>query len=130
MRLLTHYTPADPRKGATDAEPMAKMGTFMQASINSGVLIATGGVMPSAANGMRIKMANGEFDVAAGCPSDVQQAGGWAILNVNSPEHLKEVARQFLEAAGDGDIQVMEITQVPIPLAPGGSLQASIRRNT
>ena len=35
------------------------------------------------------------------------------LLNVNSPEHLKEVARQFLEAAGDGDVQVMEITQVP-----------------
>ena len=114
MRCLTHYTPANPHKGP-DSERMEKMGAFMQASIKSGVLIATGGVMPSAANGMRIKLANGAFAVEAGSPSDVRQAGGWAILNVNSPEHLKDVARQFLEAAGDGDVQVMEITQVPTP---------------
>ena len=115
MRFLTHYTPANPHKGPPDPERMAKMGAFMQASIKSGVLIATGGVMPSAANGMRIKLANGAFVVEAGSPSEVPQAGGWAILNVNSPEHLKEVARQFLEAAGDGDVQVLEITQVPTP---------------
>jgi hypothetical protein len=115
MRFLTHYTPAHPHKGPPDPARMAKMGAFMQASIKSGVLIATGGVTPSAANGMRIKLANGAFDVEAGCPSDVQQIGGWAILNVNSPEHLKDVARQFLEAAGDGDVHVMEITQVPAP---------------
>jgi hypothetical protein len=115
MRFLTHYTPANPHKGPPDPERMAKMGAFMQASIKSGVLIATGGVMPSAANGMRIKLANGAFAVEAGSPSEVPQAGGWAILNVNSPEHLKDVARQFLEAAGDGDVQVMEITQVPTP---------------
>jgi hypothetical protein len=113
MRFLTHYTPADPHKGPPDLERMAKMGAFMQASIKSGVLIATGGVMPNAANGMRIKLANGAFDVETGSPSEVPQAGGWAILNVNSPEHLKDVTRQFLEAAGDGDVQVMEITQVP-----------------
>jgi hypothetical protein len=83
--------------------------------MKSGVLIATGGVMPSATNGMRIKLANGAFAVKAASPSEAQHAGGWAILNVNSPEHLKDVARQFLEAAGDGDVQVMEITQVPTP---------------
>jgi hypothetical protein len=115
MRFLTHYTPGNPHKGPPDPQRMAKMGAFMQASLKSGVLIATGGVMPSAANGMRIKLANGALAVQPGSPSDVQQAGGWAILNVNSPEHLKEVARQFLEAAGDGDVQVLEITQVPIP---------------
>jgi hypothetical protein len=113
MRFLTHYTPANPHEGPPDPERPAKMGAFMQASIKSGVLIATGGVMPSPTNGMRIKLANGAFAVEAGFLSEVPQAGGWAILNVNSLEHLKEVARQFLEAAGDGDVQVMEITQVP-----------------
>ena len=115
MRFLTHYTPANPHKGPPDPERMAKMGAFMQASIESGVLIATGRVMPSPTNGMRIKLANGAFAVEAGSPSEVPQAGGWAILNVNSPEHLKEMARRFLEASGDGDVEVMEINQLPIP---------------
>ena len=115
MRFLTRYTPSDAPKGSPSPETMAKMKNFTEECIKSGVLIATGGVMPSAANGMRIKLANGAFAVEAGSPSEVPQAGGWAILNVNSPEHLKDVARQFLEAAGDGDVQVMEITQLPIP---------------
>ena len=115
MRFLTLYTAADPHKGAPGPESMAKMGTFMEASIRSGVLIAAGSVTPSVGSGMRMKLANGKFNVDAASPaSKSRQAGGWAILNVGSPEHLQEVARQFLEAAGDGIVEVMEITQVPM----------------
>lgn len=114
MRFLMQYTPTNPLNGPPNPEMKAKMGAFMQTSIKSGVLIATGVVMPSAANGMQMKLANGSFGVEAGSPSQARQ-GGWAILSVNSLEHLKEVARQFLEVAGDGDVRVLEITQVPIP---------------
>lgn len=112
MRFLTLYTAADLKKGAPDPERMAEMGAFMEASVKSGVLIATGGVTPSVANGMRMKLANGKFDVDPAPASKPRQSGGWAILDVNSPAHLQHVTRQFLEAAGDGVVEVMEITQV------------------
>ena len=54
MRFLTRYTPSDA----------------------SGVLIATGGIMPNAANGMRIKLANGAFEVRSAPSSLAQHAGG------------------------------------------------------
>jgi hypothetical protein len=115
MKVLTHYTPAVPQNGPPAPEHMAKMGAFMDASIKSGVLIATGGIMPSATNGMQFKLADGAFDVQAARPANAPQAGGWAILNVDSTEHLTQVARQFLEVAGDGEVKVMEISQFPIP---------------
>ena len=114
MRFLTRYRPANPCKGPPSPDQMAKMGAFVQGSIKSGVLIATGGVTPSTANGLKIKLSNGEYSVTTDSASEAQQAGGWAILEVDSPEHLEEVAREFLRAAGDGDVQVTEITQMPI----------------
>jgi hypothetical protein len=116
MRFLTLYTAADLHNGTPGPESMAKMGTFMAASIKSGVLIATGSITPSAAGGMRMKLANGKFDLEAVPPAlQRRQPGGWAILNVTSLEHLQEVARQFLEVVGDGAVEVMEITQAPMP---------------
>jgi len=97
-------------------ESMAKMGAFMEASVKSGALIATGSVIPSATSGRQMRLVNGKFDVeTTPAVSGRRQTRGWAILNVDSPEHLQEVARQFLEVAGDGDIEVLEIMQVPIP---------------
>ena len=115
MRVLTRYTPTETPNGPPSTKTMAKMRDFTEECIKSGVLIATGGITPNAANAMRIKLANGAFDVKFASTSEAQQAGGWAILNVNSPEHLEEVARRFLEAAGDGDVEVIEITQLQIP---------------
>lgn len=116
MRFLTLYTAANPDKGPPSREDMAKMGAFVEASTRSGTLIATGSVIPSATNGMRMSLADGRFDVAtAPSRSEQKQTGGWAILNVNSPEHLQEVTRQFLEVVGDGTVEVLEIFQVPMP---------------
>jgi hypothetical protein len=115
MRFLTRYTPANPQKGPMNPEQMAKMGAFVQASLESGVLVATGGITPSATNRMKIKLSNGAYQVTTGSAAEAQQAGGWSILEVNSPAHLEEVARDFLKVFGDGDVQVTEITQMPIP---------------
>jgi hypothetical protein len=113
MRFLTQYSPVNPIAGAPGPEMQAKMGTFMKESVAAGVLIATGMVMPSAHNGMRMSLSNGAFDVDAGASSQARQ-GGWAILNVDSLDHLKKVVRQFLEVAGDGEVKVLEIMQVPL----------------
>jgi hypothetical protein len=114
VRFLMQYHPVNPLTAPPSPEMMAKMGAFVQASVESGVLIATGMVMPSALNGVRMTLADGLFDVQAGPAAHARQ-GGWAILNVESVDHLKKVARQFLEIAGDGDIKVLEIAQMPLP---------------
>jgi hypothetical protein len=112
MRFLTRYKPANPHKGPPTPEQMALMGAFVGASMKSGVLVATGGITPSATNGLKIKLSSGEYDVAADVTSEARHPGGWAILEVSSPEHLQEVTREFLRVAGDGEVQVTEITQM------------------
>ncbi|GAC1334782.1 MAG: hypothetical protein NVSMB26_18070 [Beijerinckiaceae bacterium] len=46
-------------------------------------------------------LTSGKFEVQA--PPTLtpghRETGGWAMLNVSSPEHLQEVARQFLQVA-------------------------------
>ena len=119
MRFLTLYRPTHQRKGPPDPDTMTRMGAFVAASVEAGTLIATGSVVPNAANGTRLTLVGGKFGVEpAASLSDRQQTGGWAILDVNSPEHLQEVARQFLEVAGDGDVEVVEILQMPMPESP------------
>jgi hypothetical protein len=113
MRFLTQYSPVTPLSGPPSAEMQAKMGAFMKESVEAGVLIATGMVMSSAHNGMRMTLSKGSFAVEAGTSSQARQ-GGWAILNVDSLDHLKTVMRQFLEVAGDGEVGVLEIMQVPL----------------
>ncbi|HEY1746997.1 MAG TPA: hypothetical protein VGG11_09590 [Xanthobacteraceae bacterium] len=113
MRFLTQYSPINPLTGAPSPEMQAGMGAFMKQSVEAGVLVATGMVMPSAHNGMRMTLANGAFDVESGSSSAARQ-GGWAILDVASLDHLQAVVRQFLEVAGDGEVQVIEIMQVPL----------------
>jgi hypothetical protein len=115
MRFLTFYTPADQRKDSPDPDSMARMGAFVEATVKAKVLIATGSVLPSPATGMRLSLASGQFDIAnTPAVSDRRQIGGWAILDVRSLAHLQEVTRQFLEVAGDGDVEVVEIMQMPI----------------
>jgi hypothetical protein len=116
MKVLTLYTPATTRKGPPDPEHMAKMGKFMEASFKSGVLVATGGTAPSATGGVRATLVNGKFEIEDGpLQSQLQQASGWAILNVSSREHRNEVLRQFLEMAGDGVSDAIEIFEPPHP---------------
>ncbi len=114
MRFLTQYMPIKPLTSAPSPEMQAAMGAFMKQSVEAGVLIATGMVMPSAHNGTRMTLANGAFDVETGSSSQARQ-GGWAILNVDSLDHLKATVRRFLEVAGDGEVRVLEIMQVPLP---------------
>jgi hypothetical protein len=93
---------------------MAKMGAYMQTSFQSGVLVATGGLMPSAAGGVRITLHQGKFSVENGpLQSKLQQAAGWAVLNVNSRDQLLEEAHNFLEIAGDGESDMIEIREAP-----------------
>lgn len=114
MKFLTLYTPAIRTGGPPDPEHMAKMGAYMEASFKSGLLVATGGLMASATNGLRGTLKEGKFDIQNGpFASTLQQASGWAILNVTSREHLHEVLKEFLEMAGDGELDALEIFEAP-----------------
>ena len=114
MKFLTLYTPSTPLSAPPSSERMSKMVAHMTASFKSGVLVATGGRSPSAA--MRVTLTQGKFNVENGpLQSQLQQAAGWAILNVDLRDHLLEEVRKFLELAGDGESDMIEIMEAPRP---------------
>ena len=112
MLFLSLYTPAVPSSGPPSAEHMAKMGKMMNEMTKAGVLVTTGGIL-SRKTGMKVTRRNGTYLVEDGpvAGSSLMPAAGYALLRANSREELARHIKAFLELAGEGTselIQVME----------------------
>jgi len=62
------------------AELMTEMGKFVEEATKAGVLLATGGLGPSA-EGTKVTYADGEFTVTDGPFAEAKELiGGWALM--------------------------------------------------
>lgn len=76
---------------------MDAMGAFVQDSFQSGVLVDTGGLKPSAA-ATRIRIEKGKLTMSDGPFSEAKEVvGGWAIMKGNSKAEVLAVSRKFME---------------------------------
>ena len=118
MQFLTLYTPAVAPSGPPDAEHMAKMGKLMEDMSKAGVLVATGGIL-SRKTGMKVSRRNGKFAVEDGpvSGSSLMPAAGYALLRANSREELVSHVQKFLEVAGDGTSEIIQVMDGPPPQA-------------
>ena len=118
MQFLTLYTPAVAPSGPPDAEHMAKMGKLMEDMSKAGVLVATGGIL-SRKTGMKVSRSNGKFAVEDGpvSGSSLMPAAGYALLRANSREELVSHVQKFLEVAGDGTSEIIQVMDGPPPQA-------------
>ncbi len=92
IRHSEKYREAPPPAGL-----MAAMGEFVQRSRASGVLVDTGGLLPSK-DGVRIRLSHGRLDVTDGPFSETKEViGGWAILSTDSRTEAIRVATEFME---------------------------------
>ena len=74
-------------------ELMEKMGSFMEEATTAGVIVATGGIAPTAM-GAKISLKDGEFTVVDGPFTETKEAvGGYLVLQADSFEEAVEVAR-------------------------------------
>jgi hypothetical protein len=118
MKFLCIYKPAKPEGELPTPEDMAKMGAYIEQSIKSGVLIATEGCMPSAL-GAKVRRTEGKFTVTDGPFTEAKElVGGFALINANSKEHAIEITRDFMNFAGDGEVEVRQIFEAPECGAP------------
>ena len=117
-QYLTLYTPAKPGQVPTK-EHIEKMGAFMGEMAGAGIVIGGGGLRRREIGALNATLANGAFTVTDGekAALDWMAANGFAILNVRSREHLLEVTRRFLELAGDGTSEIIELMDGPPPTA-------------
>jgi len=116
MQFLTLYTPAAAPGGPPDAEHMARMGKLMEDMFKAGVLVATGGIM-SRNTGMKITRRNGTFAVEEGAVagSSLMPAAGFALLRANTREELAKHVKSFLDIAGDGASEIIQVMDGPPP---------------
>jgi len=118
MKYLCIYKPAKPEGGLPSPEEMARMGALIEESMKSGALLATEGCMPSAL-GARVRRTDGQFAVTDGPFSEAKEVvGGFALIRANSKEEAIEITRNFMNVAGDGEVEIRQIYEVPDCLAP------------
>ena len=110
MLFLSLYTPAAAPSGPPDAEHMAKMGQLMEEMTKAGVLVTAGGIL-SRKTGMKVTHKNGTYTVEDGpvAGSSLMPAAGYALLRANSREELAKHIRAFLEIAGDGSSELIQV---------------------
>lgn len=76
---------------------MEAMGRFIERSMEAGVLVDTGGLLPSR-QGVRLRVAKGKLSVTDGPFTESKEViGGWAIFQAATTEEALRFAREFME---------------------------------
>ena len=111
MKILALYTPQHSNPPTPDM--MAKMNAFIDELTKAGKLIATEG-RKAGAPGMKIRMRKGQLSVTDGPFTEAKElVGGFALMNVDSREEIVTLTRRFLEIAGDGESEIIEMFEAP-----------------
>ena len=76
---------------------MEAMGKFVEDSFKTGVLKDTAGLKPTK-DAFRIRLSGGKLKVTDGPFTEAKEVvGGFALVEVKSPEEARKVARDFME---------------------------------
>jgi hypothetical protein len=102
-------TPPDPRL-------MAAMGKYSEDMAKAGILVGTGGLLPSS-TGARVRAADGRLSVTDGPFVESKELiGGYAIIDAASRERAIELGQQFMQihvdVLGPGYRGELEIRQM------------------
>lgn len=98
MKYLTFIRhPESYRESPPPPALMEAMGAFIEKSTKDGILVDTGGLLPSK-DGARIRLSDGIITVTDGPFSESKEViGGWAILNADSKADAIRMATEFME---------------------------------
>jgi hypothetical protein len=108
MRFLSIYKTVERNTPPTQQE-MAAMGKLIEEGMKAGWLLATEGCLPTAL-GARVRRSNSKISVTDGPFTESKEVvGGFAILKANAKEEAIELARQFLQIAGEGECELRQI---------------------
>jgi hypothetical protein len=117
MRFMMIYKPANVKEMEAGTPPtpenMAQMGKFIEGLAQSGVLLATDGLMASS-KGARVKVSEGKVTVTDGPFTETKELiAGFAIIQLPSKAEAIELAKRFLTIAGDGESEIRQMHDAP-----------------
>jgi hypothetical protein len=105
---------SDPSAPPPSPETLEKLGEYTHKMLASGTVVLTGGlVRPS--RGLKIKNEAGKITVTDGPFAESKELiDGFAVVNVNSKEEAIALSTEFMQIAGDGKGEILEMFE------PGG----------
>jgi hypothetical protein len=108
MRFLSIYKTVE-RTTPPTPEEMATMGKLIEEGTREGWLLATEGCLPTAL-GAQVRRSGGKLSVTDGPFTEAKEVvGGFAILKANSKAEAIELARKFLQVAGEGECELRQL---------------------
>lgn len=114
MKFLSIYKTPE-RTTPPSPEEMANMGKLIQEGFAKGWLLSTEGCLPSAM-GARVRRSGGRISVTDGPFTEAKElVGGFALLQAESRQQAIELARQFLNVAGDGECELRQLYEQDSP---------------
>jgi hypothetical protein len=98
MKYLTFIRHSEKyRESPPPAALMEAMGKFVERSMKDGVLVDTGGLLPSK-DGVRVRLQGGKITVTDGPFIESKEViGGWAILKADTKTEAIRIATEFME---------------------------------
>jgi len=110
MLFLSVYTSAGGApSGPPDPAHMEAMNKLMEKMTKAGVLVAAGGIAPSA-QGFKIRQVDGAYTETDGPFTDAFAKGtGFGLMRAASREELMPLMKEFLQVAGDGECEIMPV---------------------
>lgn len=106
MQFLVYSTSRETDAPATP-EMMEEIGKFMGEAMQSGKIVATGGL---ATTGKRLQRSDGKFTVTDGPFVEAKElTGGFAIIQADTLEEALEWCKRFRNIAGDGESEIVRV---------------------
>jgi hypothetical protein len=108
MKFLMTYAQS-PDVPPPTPEHMAAIGAFTERNVKAGIVVMTGGlVRPS--RGIQIRCDSGKISVTDGPFAETKELiDGFALVEVASREEAIKVASEFMQLAGDGTGEILQV---------------------
>lgn len=131
MRFLQLVTADAMNAGPPDPEHMQRVNASIRAGIESGAILATGGLGRRATSAARVTLRKGEFTVEDPPTGDGwMAASGYSVAEFASKEDAIAQAKATLEQTGDGVLDLIQVTEMhPTDLAhaaPDGTRMSGV----
>jgi len=109
MRFLMMYRPDRKEDVPLSPQVMAALAKNCEEMAKAGVLLASEGLQPSA-KGARVRLSQGKIAVRDGPFTEAKElVAGVNVIQAKSKEEAIELARRFIQLAGDGEIEVRQV---------------------
>jgi hypothetical protein len=90
-------------------ELMADMDAFVEEATKAGVIVATGGIAPTAM-GVKISLSDGKYSVVDGPFTEAKELiGGWCLMECRDRDEAVEWSKRFLGVLGAGEVRVRPV---------------------